>query len=111
MVKVLHTITESHAHRVGCHVHASHLSAWLQVGFMSFALGSGVGYNTARMDASHERLILQQGMTMEAFDITLGHLAASLQDLGVPEVRWTHCAVCFLWCFLDQDHLLLCLPR
>ena len=58
---------------------------------MSFALGGSTAYNTARMDASHERLIVDQGMTMEAFDVTLGHLAASLQDLGVPEARCLHC--------------------
>ena len=75
---------------------------WLQVKFLSFALGGSTVYNTARMDAAHERLIIEQGMTMEAFDITLGHIAASLQDLGVSEVRCTfwHCI-----CEAHREHV------
>ena len=60
----------------------------LQANFLTFALGGPKNYTGKSMTAAHQRLVNQMGMKMVHFDIVLEHLAASLQDLKVPEVRF-----------------------
>lgn len=56
-----------------------------QAMFLTFALGGSDKYDGSNMTIAHQRLVNAMGMRMEHFDIVLHHLAASLQDLHVPE--------------------------
>lgn len=45
----------------------------------------------ANMTSAHRRLAREMDMRMEHFDVVLEHLAASLQDLNVPQVMLLPC--------------------
>jgi len=69
-------------------------------------LCSGRGSN---MTVAHQRLVNQMGMKMVHFDIVLHHLAASLRDLNVLEVR-TFSSLVFLRLVPTVSiHLLSCI--
>jgi hemoglobin len=54
-----------------------------QVKFLTMAFG-GPSYPGRSIAAAHHRLITEQGLNGEHFDLVAGHLVASMQELGVP---------------------------
>ncbi|KAL4430596.1 hypothetical protein ABPG77_005836 [Micractinium sp. CCAP 211/92] len=56
-----------------------------QAKFMSLALGGPGAYTGRGLGAVHRRLVEEKGLRNRHFDLVLGHLGASLAELGVPQ--------------------------
>ncbi|KAG2423281.1 hypothetical protein HXX76_015430 [Chlamydomonas incerta] len=54
-----------------------------QQAFMTYAFGGAKGYTGRDLAAAHRRLIQEKGLKEEHFDMVAGHLAGTLQLLGV----------------------------
>ena len=63
------------------------LATFLQVKFLTYALGGADDYHGADPTVSHRRLHNEKGLRVEHFHIVVGHLQATLRKLGVTEVR------------------------
>ncbi|KAG2447618.1 hypothetical protein HYH02_007537 [Chlamydomonas schloesseri] len=58
-----------------------------QQAFMTYVFGGAKGYTGRDLAAAHRRLIRDKGLKEEHFDLVAGHLAGTLQLLGVgPEL-------------------------
>ncbi len=53
--------------------------------FLTYAFGGAPAYSGDSMRRAHERLVKEQGLNDEHFDIVVGHLGATLKDLGVAD--------------------------
>ncbi|PNW73012.1 hypothetical protein CHLRE_14g615350v5 [Chlamydomonas reinhardtii] len=54
-----------------------------QQAFMTYAFGGATGYTGRDLAAAHRRLIRDKGLKEEHFDMVAGHLAGTLQLLGI----------------------------
>jgi len=54
-----------------------------QKAFLSFAFGGPNDYTGRSMRGAHQRLVTQHGLNETHYDKVVGHLAASLAELGV----------------------------
>ena len=55
-----------------------------QKAFLAYAFGAPLKYNGKNMRDSHAHLV-EKGLKEEHFDTVMGHLMATLQELGVSE--------------------------
>ena len=55
-----------------------------QKAFLAYAFGAPLKYNGQSMRKAHAHLI-EKGLNEQHFDAVMGHLAATLQELGVAE--------------------------
>jgi len=58
----------------------------LQVEFMTYAFGGPEEYHGKNMWKAHEKLVRDQGLNDNHFDIIVKHLVGALQKFNVPEV-------------------------
>lgn len=56
-----------------------------QKAFLTMVFGGPVNYSGQDMRTAHQHLVHEQGLNEEHFDITVGHLADTLRELGVEE--------------------------
>lgn len=56
-----------------------------QVAFLTYAFGGTTKYDGNSMQKAHQRLVEQLGLTDAHFDAVVEDLAATLQELGVPD--------------------------
>ena len=76
------------SHTVGGVPVLSGAAASVQAAFLTYAMGGADRYaGNANMTSAHARLVREQGMTMQHFDVVLEHFGAALSDLDVPGVR------------------------
>lgn len=55
-----------------------------QKNFLSYAFGGPNHYSGMGMRNAHKRLVKEQGLNDSHFDVIIGHLGATLQELKVP---------------------------
>lgn len=53
--------------------------------FLTYAFGGPNQYSGRGLSAAHRRLVTDMGLTDGHFDAVVGHLAATLRELGVAE--------------------------
>ncbi len=55
-----------------------------QKNFLSYAFGGPNKYSGVGMRNAHKRLVNEKGLNDSHFDVIIGHLGATLQELKVP---------------------------
>eukprot|EP01063_Lacrimia_lanifica_P030903 TRINITY_DN499_c0_g3_i1.p1 TRINITY_DN499_c0_g3~~TRINITY_DN499_c0_g3_i1.p1 ORF type:complete len:1908 (+),score=628.88 TRINITY_DN499_c0_g3_i1:77-5725(+) len=53
--------------------------------FLTFVFGGSAGYSGKNMRDAHRRLVKDMGLNETHFDAVVGHLGATLKELGVPD--------------------------
>ncbi len=61
---------------------------------MTYAFGGPEEYHGKDMWKAHEKLVRDQGLNDNHFDIIVKHLVGALQKFNIPEVIWKSTANC-----------------